>query len=146
LHIDLFERLRDDPESYIDGILRHIGAAAAWPLPTKFLKEKVHATNRLVNHAREIPEVVEWYIASRLLEPTERLNELLEGRVSSWVHEMRTIRGKTRLSWRILKEMNRTVLSVPERLAYEAYHAVLDARLWSRWQQLQRSYACGGDN
>jgi hypothetical protein len=142
LHIDLFERLRDDPEGYINGILRHIGATTPWPLPTKFIKKKVHATNSLVA-PRKIPEVVEWYIASSLLESTERLNEVLEGRVSSWVNEMRVIRGKTRLSWKILREVNRAVLSVPERLAYEAYHAVLDARLWSRWQQLQRSYACG---
>jgi len=146
LHIDLFERLRDDPESYINGILRHIGAAGPWSLPTEFMQKKVHATNSLIEHTPKIPEVVEWYIASRLLESTERLNEVLEGRVSSWVNEMRTIRGKTRLSWQILKEVNRAVLSVPERVAYEAYHAVLDARLWSRWQRLQRSYACGTSN
>ncbi len=145
LHIDFFDRLQDDPQTYINGILRHIGAATPWALPAKFMKTKVHATNNLVGHTREIPEMVQWYIADRLLEPTERLNELLEGRVSSWVDEMRTIRGKTRLSWRILRDVNRTVLSVPERLAYEVYHAVLDVRLWSRWRHLQGSYVCGGD-
>ena len=103
LHIDFFDRLRDDPEAYVNGVLRHIGAATPWALPAKFMKTKVHATTSLVGHNREIPEVVQWYIADRLLEPTERLNELLEGRVSSWVEEMRAIRGKTRLSWRILK-------------------------------------------
>jgi Sulfotransferase family len=145
LHVDLFDRLRNDPETYVNGILRHIGAAAPWALPAQFKKKKVHATNSLVKHEREIPEVVQWYIADRLLKPTERLNELLEGRVSSWVQEMRTIRGKARLSWRILGEVNRTVLSVPERLAYEAYHAVLDVRLSSRWRQLQRSGLESGD-
>jgi hypothetical protein len=145
LHIDLFDRLHDDPETYVNGILRHIGAATPWTVPAQFIKTKVHATNSLVGHNCEIPEVIQWYIADRLLEPTERLNELLEGRVSSWVHEMRTIRGKTRLSWRILKEVNRTVLSVPERLAYEAYHAVLDVRLWWRWRHLQRSYVSDAD-
>jgi hypothetical protein len=143
LHIDFFDRLRDDPETYVNGILRHIGAATPWTVPAQFMKTKVHATNSLVGHNREIPEVVQWYIADRLLDPTERLNELLEGRVSSWVHEMRTIRGKTRLSWRILREVNRTLLSVPERLAYEAYHAVLDVRLWWRWRRLQTSYMSG---
>ncbi len=137
LHIDFFDRLRDDPETYVNGILRRIGAATPWALPAKFMKTKVHATNSLVGHNREIPEVIEWYIADRLLPPTERLNELLEGKVSSWVDEMRTIRAKARLSWRILRELNRTVLAVPERLAYEAYHAALDVRLWWRWRQLQ---------
>ena len=144
LHIDFFDRLRDDPETYVNGVLRHIGAATPWPLPEKFMKTKVHATNRLIGDNREIPEAVQWYIADRLLEPTERLNDLLEGRVSSWVDEMRTIRGKGRLSWRILREVNRTVLSVPERLAYETYHAVLDVRLWWRWRQLVRAYASDG--
>jgi hypothetical protein len=67
---------------------------------------RVHATKRLVRHNREIPELVRWYIADRLLESTQRLNELLDGRVSSWVDEVRTIRGKARLSWRILREVN----------------------------------------
>ena len=53
---------------------------------------------------------------------------------------MRTIRGNTRLSWRILGEINRTLLAPPERLAYEAYHAVLDLKFWLRWQRLQKSY------
>ncbi|HTE90830.1 MAG TPA: sulfotransferase [Terriglobales bacterium] len=140
LHIDLFDRLRGDPQGYVNDILRHIVAATPWALPAKFIKQKVHATNSLVEHEREIPEAVQWYIADRFLEPTERLNELLGGWVSSWVEEMRTIRGKTRLSWRILRDVNRSLLSVPERAAYEAYHAALDARLWLRWRQLQRSY------
>jgi hypothetical protein len=140
LRIDLFDELRDDPQAYVNGVLNHIGASTPWTLPEKFVRKKVWATNSLVEHEREIPEVIEWYIADRLLEPTERLNELLQNRVSSWVDDMRTIRGKTRLSWRILKELNRSVLSVPERLAYEGYHALLDARLWVRWRHLQRSY------
>jgi hypothetical protein len=145
LHIDFFDQIRDDPETFVNGVLRHIGATTPWALPEKFMKTKVHATNSLIAHNREIPEVLQWYIADRLLEPTERLNKLLEGRVSSWVDEMRTIRGKARLSWRILTQVNRTVLSVPERLAYEAYHAVLDIRLWSRWRHLQRSYVSNAD-
>ena len=145
LHIDFFDRIRDDPETFINGVLRHIGATTPWALPAKFVKTKVHATNSLIKYNGEIPEVVQWYIADRLLEPTERLNELLQGRVSSWVDEMRAIRGKARVSWRILREVNRTVLSVPERFAYEAYHAVLDLRLWWRWRHFQRSYISDGD-
>ena len=139
LHIDLFETLQDDPQTYVDGILRHIGASTPWAVPAQFINSKVHATTSLVRQRRDIPEVVEWYIADQLLEPTERLNELLDGCVSNWVDEMRTIRGRTRLSWRILRELNRTVLSVPERLTYETYHAALDVRLWWRWRQLEKA-------
>ena len=140
LHIDLFEALQGDPQSYVNGILRHIGAATPWTVPAQFVNSKVHATTSLVRQRRDIPELVEWYIADRLLEPTERLNELLQGRVSSWVDDMRTIQGKTRLSWGILRQLNRTLLALPERLVFEAYHAVLDLRLWRRWRQLQKAY------
>ena len=95
-----------DPQTLLTDILRHISAAMVWALPEKFVMTRVHATNRLVRHNREIPEIVRWYIADRLLELTQRLNELLDGRVSSWVDEMRTIRGKAGLSWRILREVN----------------------------------------
>jgi hypothetical protein len=139
LHVDFFDRLRDDPQTFINGVLRHIGATTPWTLPAKFMKTKVHATSSIVPHQRDIPDVVHWYIADRLLEPTERLNEALAGTVSNWVEEMREIRGKVRPSWRILGELNRTLLALPERLAYEAYHAVLDLRLWLRWRKFQRS-------
>ena len=141
LHIGFFEQLKDDPDSYLNGVLQHIGASTRWKLPETFRKKKVWATNSLVTHEREIPEIVRWYIADRLLEPTQRLNKLLEGRVSNWVEEMRAIRGRTRFSWRLLKEVNRLLLTVPERLAYEGFHALLDARLWLRWRQLQKSHA-----
>ncbi len=49
------------------------------------------------------------------------------------------VRGKNRLTWKLLGELNRVVLAFPERLAYDAYHALLDARLLLRWRQLQRT-------
>jgi hypothetical protein len=140
IHIGFFDQLRDDPQTYIDGVLYHIGASAPWSIPRQFVKQKVWATNTLVEHEREIPEVVEWYVADQLLESTERLDHFLNGRVSHWVDELRAIRGKTQLSWRILREVNRKLLSIPEKLAYETYHLFLDARYWLRWQQLNRSY------
>jgi sulfotransferase family protein len=136
VHIDFFDRLRDDPVGYVNDVLRHIGATTPWPVPAKFIKKKVLATKSVVEHEREIPELVRWYIADQQLESTERLNERLDGRVSKWVGELRDIRGRTRLSWRILKELNR-ILCTPERVAYNAYHAVLDVRLWRRWRQFQ---------
>jgi hypothetical protein len=141
LHIGFFDQLQQDPQIYINGILRHIGAATPWTVPANLINSKVHATTSLVHQRRDIPEVVQWYIADRLLDPTERLNELLQGRISSWVDELHAIRGKTRLSWHIMSEVNRTLLAVPERLAYETYHAILDLRLWFRWRQFQKSYS-----
>ena len=140
LHVSLFDQLRNDPETYVNDILRHIGASTPWRLPRELTQKKVWSTSALVAQEREIPEIVRWYIADQLLEPTERLDELLEGKISTWVEELRDIRGRTRLSWRILKEINRTILSLPEGLAYDAYHAVLDFRLWRHWRRLQTTH------
>lgn len=140
LYIGFFDELRENPVSYVNQVLRHIGAASPWIPPQEFMNKKVFATKRLIGGEREIPELVRWYIADQLLESIERLNTLLDGRVSHWVDEMRAIRGKTRLSWRLLRELNRIVLSAPEALAYKAYHAVLDVRLWRRWRQFQGTY------
>ena len=140
LHIGLFDQLRDDPQAYVNAILNHIGASTPWSLPSEFVQKRVWATKTLVKHDRKIPDLVRWYIADRELGPTERLNELLEGRVSHWVEELRNIRGETRFRWRMLKYLNRAVLSVPESLAYEAYHAVLDLKLLRRWQQICSLY------
>jgi hypothetical protein len=140
LHIDFFDRLKNDPQTYIDGVLKHIGGAAPWSLPPALINNKVFGTTSLVKQRRAMPEVVRWYIADRVTEPTERLNELLDGQVSSWVDELRDIRGKTRLSWRLLKELNRTVLSIPHKIGYYGYHALLDLRLWLRWRELRKSH------
>jgi len=145
LHIGFFDDLRDNPQLFITGILRHIGANPSWPLPQEFVKKRVWATNSLIEHELAIPEVIEWYIADGLVEPTRRLNEILQGRISHWVDELERIRGKTRLSWRILKELNRSLLSMPETLAAQAYHAFLNGRLWLRWRQIVRSYVSPGD-
>jgi Sulfotransferase family len=137
VYVGLFDELRDDPEAYVNGVLRHIGAATPWTPPAKFVCQKILATKSVVDHEREIPELVRWYIAHQLLKETEELNHLLDGRVAAWVDEMRAIRGRTRLSWRILRELNRTILSLPEGVAYDAYHVALDLRLWLRWRHLQ---------
>jgi len=145
LNIGFFDDLRDHPQLFIADILRHIGANPSWTLPPEFIKKKVWATNSLVEHELPIPEVIEWYIADGLFEPTKRLNEILQGRVSHWIDDLERIRGKRRLSWRILKNLNRRLLSIPETLAAHAYHGFLDGRFWFRWHQIERSYALTGD-
>jgi Sulfotransferase family len=136
VHVDFFDRLRAEPQSYIDGILKHIGASTPWALPEAFAKKKVWATRTLVKDELQIPETLQAYIADRLLSPTERLNEMLQGRVTHWVEEMQALRRKLRPGWRILKELNRVLLALPQRCAYEAYHVTLDVRFWMRWRRL----------
>ena len=145
LHVDFFDRLRDDPQSYVNDVLKHIGASTPWSLPDSFVNKKVWATNTLVKHEPEIPEVVRCYIADRLLKPTEQLNEMLEGRVTNWVEEMRVLRSRRRPGWKLLEAVNRILFALPERTAYEAYHAALDVRLCLRWRRIRAELSPAGE-
>jgi hypothetical protein len=136
LRVDLFDDLRNDPNAYVNGVLRHIGATVPWTPPEGALSKKVLATKSLMNHEPEIPEVAQWYIANQWLDATERLNQLLDGRVSTWVEEMRAIRGQVRPNGRLLRELNRILVCIPERVAYNTFHMALDVRLWLRWRHL----------
>ncbi len=140
LYVGLFDRLRKDPQGFIEDVLKHIGASTSWRIPPQLVKEKIWATNSLVKHERDIPDVVQWYIADRLLESTEHLNEVLHGEVSHWVEEMRSIRGRGNPRWRLSGALNRALFSLPERIAYEGYHLAYDARMWLRWRQLCQAY------
>lgn len=141
LHIGFFEQLRGDPQAFVDGVLRHIGASQPWILPDQFAKKKVWSTTSLVQHERGIPEIIHWYMAYQLLPGTERLNRLLNGTVSNWVVELRDVAAQSRPGWRILREVNRALIALPERIAYESYHVFIDVRMRQRWHQLRRAYA-----
>ena len=104
------------------------------------MRKRVWSTNSLVNHEPEVPEIVRWYMANRLLRSTELLNDHLDGRVSAWVDELRSIARRTQTSWRILGELNKTLVSLPEKMAYEGYHAILDIEMRLRWRALRVSY------
>jgi hypothetical protein len=40
LHVGLFEQLRDYPQTYINGVLEHIGASTPWTLPAEFMQRR----------------------------------------------------------------------------------------------------------
>ncbi len=140
VHIDFFDRLKERPQDYVHGVLEHIGASTPWSLPEKFARTRIWDTTTLVKHERQIPAIVEWYIADQLLRPTEELNELLDGQVTHWVEEMRAIRGQTRPTWRIAAELNRTLCALSQRLPYAAYHGMMGIRLRQRWRRLRKPH------
>lgn len=139
LHIDLFDKLCSDPATYLARILHHIGAESRPEIPHKLIERRVYSTNSLVGTKPELPEFLKWYIAEECLEPTKRLNEKLGGRVTHWVNELLEVSRGKRMTWRIRKQVNQFLLSVPERLAYQVYDAGRDLRLWLRWRRLVRA-------
>jgi hypothetical protein len=74
-----------------------------------------------------------------------RLNARLEGRISHWVDELDTLAREGRLNWRVQRQVNRLVMSMPERLAFAIYDRWRDARLARRWRSLLGEYAKGDE-
>jgi hypothetical protein len=136
VHVDLFDRFVSEPQGFVNGILEHIGASKDWTIPRRFLDEKVWSKDSLIKGRREMPEIVRWYVAEQWLEPMERLNDQLDGRISHWVAELRELSSGRHMSWRLIREVNRHLLSLPERLAFSSYDIKRDVHLWLRWRKL----------
>jgi hypothetical protein len=134
LHVDLFDRMEQDPTGYVRDVLAHLGADADWTIPAELLEVRIHSTEALA-----MPDVFRWYVSSQWLESTRQLNDALGGRVSHWVDAMAQAAGGRTVSRRLLRELNRCVLSLPERLAYAAYDARRNAALVRRLRELTRS-------
>jgi hypothetical protein len=134
VHVDIFDKVKTDPNGLLRGILKHVGADPDLPVPDEVLKEQVASTEKAIKGVKvEMPEFMRWLLATQWLEPTRRLNAKLDGMVDSWVKEMEEIAGKrVPGSWKLRRFAYRQLLSVPERLAYEVYEAQRELRLWRR--------------
>jgi len=130
LHVSLFDDFKRDRNAFLASILQHIGADAGWtPAPAAVARE-VNASQHF-----EMPEMIGWYLSRQWLEPTQRLNELLGGRVTPWVEEMRA-RSEGRISWRLLRALNRGLYAAPYLALYAPFAAWREQRFQSRWRAL----------
>lgn len=139
LHVDLFDRIEADPRGYIYDVLAHLGADTTFEIPAELLEVKIHSTDVM-----EMPDIFRWYVSCQWLESTKRLNELLDGRVSHWVETMAQDASRSTFSRRLLREFNRSILSLPEKLAYAAYDAQRQRALVKRLDDVLRHDAIGG--
>jgi hypothetical protein len=134
VHVDIFDKVKTDPNGLLRGILKHVGADPDLRVPDEVLKEQVGSTEKAIKGVKvEMPEFMRWLLATQWLEPTRRLNAKLDGMVDSWVKEMEEIAGKrVPGSWKLRRFAYRQLLSLPERLAYEVYEAQRELRLRRR--------------
>lgn len=116
LHVDLYDRIEQDSRGYVRDVLRHIGADSDWKSPEELHEFCIHSTS---DH--DMPPILRWYLSRQWLESTRRLNDAFEGRMSHWVEAMTADAGRSTLSWRVFRELNRRIITVPKRMAYRAY-------------------------
>jgi hypothetical protein len=131
MHVELFDRIEQDPIGYVRDILRHIGADPNFQIPSELLSTCVNATAE-----REMPGVLRWYLSAQWLPPTERLNDYLGGAVSHWVQSMREEARAVTGSRRVVRALNRAILSLPYRLAYKCYDRWRHRALMRRYTEL----------
>lgn len=136
IHVDRFDRLQADPRGFLNDIVQHIGASLAWAPSEEILSRKIAETRALVGERAmtAAPPLVKWYLAVQWRESIRRLNDRLDGCLSDWVQEVDELVGYSKLSWRLQRQINRLVLSTPERLAYGVYDLVRNLALSYRYR------------
>jgi hypothetical protein len=143
LHVDLYERVSEDPDAMMRDVLNHIGADPNWMPPADSLHSR-HWTIGEVTGGRsggvELPDSLRWHLAKQWLEPTQRLNERLNGRVDHWVTQMKQITARpVPLSWRAMRTAHRAVVRWPKRIAFVAYDTAREHRLSRAYQRITPS-------
>ena len=136
IHVDRFDRLQADPRGFLNDIVQHIGASLAWSPSEEILPRKIAETRALVGERgmTAVPPLVKWYLAVQWRESIRRLNDRLDGCLSDWVQEIDELVVYSKPSWRLQRQINRMVLSTPERLAYGVYDLVRNLALSYRYR------------
>jgi hypothetical protein len=131
LHVELYDDLCADPAAFLRRVLRHVGADDCGPLPEPLLRQRVFESGKA-----HVPPMVRWYLAQDYSEAVRRLNDLLAGRVTKWLTAIDQTMAEAPLTWRMLRSVNKWVLSVPEKIAYAGYDSWRDLRLASRSREI----------
>lgn len=142
VHVDVFDRIKQDSAGFLHDVLSHIGAnTEVEPEPEEALAQPVLAAKDLLKKKLEAPPAIRWALAVQWLPRMRSLNEYLDGRVSHWIEEMDEVAKGPSPSWRAQRAASRFVTSLPERIAYAAYDLKTEIALQSRWKELLRDCA-----
>ena len=137
LHVWSFDEIRQDPQGLLSGIFRHIGADSSWSPPLEEVGKRVRPEGR--SHQDVVmPDSIRWYLSRKWLEPTRRLNDRLDGRLSGWVESMEEAVGNPASSWRIGRAFNRWIGRRPEQCAFAVYDFLNERRLARSWRRISR--------
>ena len=139
IQVDLYERVSSDPAGLMRDVLTHVGADPDWT-PPQSLTQKIWTISEATNGRAEgiqLPDSLRWHLAKQWLEPTQRLNDRLEGQVNHWVRQMQDITARPApLSWRTLRTVHRTMFRWPKRAAFGAFHLAREAKLAKAYRRI----------
>lgn len=145
LRVELYDRLLQDPASFLRDILLHIGADARWTVTRSQLTTHRWSMRDVTGgkfENLEMPEMLRWYLALQWREPMRRLNERLGGRVSKWLEEIETIAGRRApMTWQARRLLNRSLIVWPERISYAMYEKLREIRLARAYARIEEEAA-----
>jgi hypothetical protein len=140
IHVDLYERVSEDPNGMMRDILTHIGADSTWTPPDNSLRSRQWSIGEVTggrSEGVELPDSLRWHLAKQWLDPVQRLNERLNGRVDHWVRQMKEIIARrVPLSWQCRRITNRAVVRWPERIGFITYDSLREWRLSRSYQRI----------
>ena len=141
VHVAVFDDLARDPQAFLQRILLHIGADPDGLGHDEPLSERVLSAESLLRTSHSVPPIVEWALALQWVDDVRSLNRLLNGVVSPWVERLENAALDGKPAWKLRRELARFLWSVPERMAYRVYDAILERRMNIRWSELFRELA-----
>jgi hypothetical protein len=135
LHVECFEEIEQDPVGLLSRSLLHIGASSEWVVPFEQLTHIVRPEGD--DHQGVLmPESVRWYLSSKWIEPTRRLNHRLGGAVQGWVDSMEEVLGDPVASWRLRGALTRCFEKVPEAASFWIYDQLNEWSIKRAWNRL----------
>ncbi len=143
LLIETQDRIVNDAVGLYIDVLKHLGADPDRRPADEVLTERKGQTYRHMGLQEELPmpEEVRWYLSSSWLPMARELDPMIEGRARPWIERMEAAVGHPRSWWRVRRALNRTVLRLPEAVAYGLYDAKRDVDFKRRFALIHRQAA-----
>lgn len=135
LQVERFDDIQGDPVGLLERLFQHVGASSEWSPPLEQVQAVVRPEG--ADHQEVlIPDSVRWYLSSKWLEPTRRLNERLDGAVQVWVDSMAEVVGNPAASWRLQGALTRSIGRIPEASSFWVYDRFNEWSLRQAWKRL----------
>lgn len=140
VHVEVFDDIQANPAALLRRVFAHLGADPDWEPPAELIERRVLPEGSKRQEVRA-PDELRWFIAQAWLPKVRSLDRMLEGRVAHWVRELESTARTGTLRWRVRGALNRTLLSLPERVAFAGYERLRHRKSERRWQVLFREAA-----
>jgi hypothetical protein len=135
VHVEVFDSISSEPAAMLKRIFRHLGADPDWEPPSELIHKRVLPEGKMRQEV-VIPDELRWFLSMEWLPRMRQLNQRLDGRIDSWVTDMEQASRGGSPGWKLKRQLNRLIFSMPEKIAYAGYERLKQRKLDKKWKQM----------